>query len=381
MTAPLRTLFLMQQVLGHATHAASIERAARDDGDLDVRWVPVTYHRPGGWIERLPVPAGARGVGRAALEVQAALFRERPQVILFNSPAPAISALPWLGRVPAVISLDVTARQFDQEGEHFGHAPDGGGAMARAKHRVNAALLRRTRLLAPWSRWAAASLRDDYGVPDERITVVPPGVDLEAWRPASRPEAGDALPQVLFVGGDFVRKGGDLLLEWYRHRGRARCRLVIVSRDPAALAAAELGADVRRSEVPNAEGLRSLYRESDVFVLPSRSEPFGIAAVEALASGVPAVVARTGGLGEIVDDGVEGLTVPPGDPAALGQALDTLLEDAWLRRRLGAAARRQAELRFDERRNGRRILELLKEAAAGDGRREWWAAPAGEPRA
>jgi glycogen(starch) synthase len=66
-------------------------------------------------------------------------------------------------------------------------------------------------------------------------------------------------------------------------------------------------------------------------------EPLGQVAVECLAAGTPAVVTATGGLGEVVRDGVEGLLVPPGDVPALTEALDRLMADPELRRRLGAA--------------------------------------------
>lgn len=354
-----RVLFLMQQVLGHVSHSSGLERVARADPELEVIWVPVAYHRPGGVIERVFwLRPGTRGVLRAATEVQRALLRHRPEAVLFNSPALATSALAWMRRLPATISLDVTPRQFDREGEHFGHRADGNGVVAGFKHRVNRAVVREARVLAPWARWSASSLIEEYGADPARVEVVPPGVDLQLWQPSSSPQVG--LPRVLFVGGDFLRKGGDALTEWFRSRGRSLCQLTIVSRHPAALAARALGAEVRTDLGPNSPELVHLYQQSHVFALPSRSEPFGIAAVEALACALPSVVGRTGGLTDIVEDGVNGYLVAPGDGRALALALETLIGDATRRRRMGAAGRRRAEARFEIHRNGARLLELVK---------------------
>lgn len=370
MSGRYRVLFLMQQVLGHVTHSSSVERAARADPDLDASWVPITYGRPAGLIERLPLPPGAKGVARAAVDVQRALLTHRVDGVVFNSPALATSAVGWMGLLPTMISLDVTPRQFDREGLHFGHEADAGGRWAAFKHQVNTAVFRRAALLLPWARWAARSLLDEYGVDEKRIEIVPPGVDLQLWRQAAGSPRRAGPPQVLFVGGDFRRKGGDLLVDWYRCRGRDLSRLVVVSADPEAAAARSLGVEVHTDLSPNSARLRDLYAGSDVFVMPSRSEPFGIAAVEALASGLPVVATAQGGLTDIVEDGVNGRLVRPGDGRDLACALEALLADEAGRRAMGAEGRRLAAERFDAARNGQRLLDLVKQRIDGARGRE-----------
>jgi glycosyltransferase involved in cell wall biosynthesis len=85
----------------------------------------------------------------------------------------------------------------------------------------------------------------------------------------------------------------------------------------------------------------------DVFVMPSIADAFGVSAVEAQAAGVPVVFSDLPGVGEAVADGVGGVAVPPGDPAALAAAICRLLADAPLRRRLGEGGRRTVRERFD----------------------------------
>jgi GT2 family glycosyltransferase len=354
-----RVAFLMQQVLGHVTHSANLKKVVLEDPDIETVWVPITYRKEGGWIERLPVlPAHVKGVLRGAADVQMVLAKEKVDALLFNSPALATSAAWSMNRVPTTISLDITPRQFDREGVHFGHTPDGRGQVADLKHRWNQRIFSRCVALAPWSSWVQSSLESDYGVDPSKIVVIPPGVEVEAWAP--RAVERRALPQVLFVGGDFRRKGGDLVLDWFYQRGRGLCELQIVSEDPAVVGLEAPDIHVHRGLRPNDTELRQVYWGSDVFVLPSRSEPFGIACVEALASGLPVVATAVGGLTDIVEPGEDGYLVAPGDSRALGNAIETLLASEPLRRAMGEHGMRVAHERFDAGRNGRRLLDLVK---------------------
>ncbi len=361
MSARYRLVFFMQQVLGHVTHSANLESIVRADPEVEPVWVPITYWQVGGVIERLPVvPPHLKGSVRAVKEVWRILLRERADGIVFNTSALATSVTSWIKRVPTAISLDVTPRQFDREAAFFGHRADGDTPLARWKHRVNCRVFDRSALLVPWSSWVRTSLVEEYRVAPAKIEIIPPGVDLAGWDRVEQPRSG--LPQVLFVGGDFARKGGDSVVEWFRQRGRGLCELRIVTSDPAATALEAPDIHVHRDLRPNSQALRQLYWRSDLLVLPSRSEPFGIACVEALAASLPTVVTAVGGLTDIVEDGVNGYVIPPGDAQALDAALQALLRSPERRLSMGAAGRRMALERFDAERNGRRFLALIKAA-------------------
>jgi glycosyltransferase involved in cell wall biosynthesis len=103
------------------------------------------------------------------------------------------------------------------------------------------------------------------------------------------------------------------------------------------------------------EDVPALLANSHISVLPSCREPFGMAPVEAMAAGVPVVVSRTGGLAEIVTDGVNGLLVPVEDPAAIAAAIMRICADQALRQQLIVAGRQRAA-DFDE---DRALLSLL----------------------
>jgi glycosyltransferase involved in cell wall biosynthesis len=108
-----------------------------------------------------------------------------------------------------------------------------------------------------------------------------------------------------------------------------------------------LGVTDRASFAGMRADISDLLEASDLFCLPSQTEGLGIAAIEAMAAGLPAVVSRVGGLPEVVDDGITGLLVAPGDRVALARALAALLEDAPRAARMGEAGRARAHRCFD----------------------------------
>jgi len=179
-------------------------------------------------------------------------------------------------------------------------------------------------------------------------------------------------PVVGFVGRveprkaplDLVRAAPDV------RRGAPGARIVVVGDDPYAAdpayaerveREARAAGVERHGWVENAPGL---MRHLDVLVLPSRQEPFGTVLAEAMAVGTPVVATRVGGLAEVVDDGVTGRLVEPGDPAALGAAiLDVLAR----RDEMGAAARERAR-RFHTRLYADRFEALVGEGATAAAR-------------
>jgi glycosyltransferase involved in cell wall biosynthesis len=201
----------------------------------------------------------------------------------------------------------------------------------------------------------------DYGIPEERTAVVPPGVDLAAWQVPHRPERR-GVPRLLFVGGDFARKGGRLLLEVFRERLFGRAELDVVTREAVA---EEPGVRVHRGLSAGSEALQRLYREADAFVLPTLADCHSIASLEAMASGLPVVTTRVGANPEIVEEGETGFLVEAGDAGALARALTALVDDAGRARAMGQRGRQRAERLFDARRTVDRLVAEARRAAEG----------------
>jgi glycosyltransferase involved in cell wall biosynthesis len=232
---------------------------------------------------------------------------------------------------------------------------------ARARFELDAFCARRAALHFPYTRWAAAPLVEDCGVPAERVHPLNVGIDLERWPYARRGEdAAPERPKILFVGGDFARKGGPLLVDVFRRRFAAVAELHLVTREPPP----DLppGASIHADLVPNDPRLRALYAEADLFVLPTRADLSSFAVLEAMATGLPVVATRVGGITEIVRDGTTGYLVAPDDAAALADRIELLLGDPARRRRMGAEGRAVVEDEYNAAVNVPRMLDLMKAA-------------------
>src|SRR2546423_2887486 len=196
-----RVAFVMEQVLGHTTWSINL-RAALARLGAEVVWIETTLYRPGGVPERLPgLPTVARAGLRGLIDVRRGLAAERYDVLVFNTQKAAMLCQPYLLRTPTFLMTDVTPAQYDRMAGPYDERADAPWPVARAKHAVNRLNFHLARGVVPWSRWAGASFADEYGVPADRIHVIPPGVDTTVWRPAARPPS--VLPRLLFVGGNF----------------------------------------------------------------------------------------------------------------------------------------------------------------------------------
>jgi glycosyltransferase involved in cell wall biosynthesis len=231
-----------------------------------------------------------------------------------------------------------------------------------------ARVARRCDAMTAVSSWLCAQAADM--APGLRCEVAPMPVEADLFTPAP---AGQPRSRLLFVGRLTRQKGVDAL---FRAMARMRhpARLVIMGEGPerpALVALADaLGIAERvewRGQVSQRE-LATMYRMARALVVPSTGEGLGLVAVEAHLSGTPVVAFDSGGLPDVVRDGVDGLLVPPGDEEALAAALDRVLDDPHEADRLGAAGRADALARFTPRAVALRYLDLYERVMAARGR-------------
>lgn len=186
----------------------------------------------------------------------------------------------------------------------------------------------------------------------ENVRIWGRGVDLERFHPARRdPTIREAhgpagAVHLLYVGRVAREKDLDLLFDAVRQLADEDVHLIITGDGPY-LAEARAAAPARCTFTGYLTGheLSATYASADIFVFPSRTETYGNAVLEALASGLPVVAYAEGGVLENLSHGDNGLLCPPGDVEALGRAIRRLVYDEVLRRRLGRIARARAESR------------------------------------
>ena len=178
------------------------------------------------------------------------------------------------------------------------------------------------------------------------VTVAPSGVDVDTFSPAAKSFPPRETRVVLMTSrsGD-PSKGFRVLVEATRIlKGRGVRFEVVVPTYSTGHAEEE---SIRFAPWHSQEQLPRLYAGADICVVPSVwREPFGIAAVEAMAAGKPVVASRAGGLSDIVEDGVTGFLVEPGNAAELADRIARLIADPVLRVKMGRAGRQRAERRF-----------------------------------
>ena len=198
-------------------------------------------------------------------------------------------------------------------------------------------------------------LVDLYGADPDRIEVVPPGVDHAFFSPGSQSVARRATglgegPVLLFAGRIQPLKGVDVAVRTLAELDRSDARLIVVGGASGVDGGAE---EARLYELADAHGLAdrvvfvppqphhvlaTWYRAADVVLMPSRSESFGLVALEAAACGIPVVAAGVGGLRSLVEHGRTGYLVDGRDPTAYAERVACILDDPATAARMSVAA-------------------------------------------
>ncbi|MGQ9687979.1 MAG: glycosyltransferase [Desulfobaccales bacterium] len=358
---PARLVFLLEDLEYGGTQRQALELARRlDRGRFQVeiwvlragddlapvaqKWgIPVVWLARSGWVG----PQSLLGLGRR-------LWQAPPDLLMLLTVIPNIWGRLWgrLARVPRIVG---NCR---------------GGAAPWRQHE---------RCLWPLAHHIlcnASILKDllvsRYGVPAQRLTVVPNGVDTDFFQPP--PDGRPPGPPVLLSVARLVpdKDHDTLLAAFARVRGsHPEAELWLVGNGPRRTAleqkARDLGLAPQVKFLPPTPDIRHLYQQADIFVLSSVAEALPNVILEAMAAGLPVVATRVGGLPEAVTPEVTGLLVEPKDAVGLAEALTQLLDEPDTRRRLGRHGRERAVAEFSFSAMVRRHEEVWRRLLAPDG--------------
>ncbi|GAA4887757.1 glycosyltransferase family 4 protein [Actinomycetospora straminea] len=352
-----RHVHALAQALGTAGHDVVV--VARHPAGTDAETHPTTLERVGP-VRVLRVAedpphlefvrdlvAWTLGIGHAMLRAAAGLLRDwTPDVVHAHDwlVAHGAIALADLTGAPLVATLHAT-----EAGRHGGWLSQ---PLNQQVHSVEWWLARRADAVVTCSQAMRNEVAGLFDLDPEDVAVVHNGIDPVDWLRPGRPRTGP--PTLLYLGR----------LEWEKgvHDLVAALPAIRRAHPGTTLAVAGTGscsdwlaerarvARVRRAvrllgHVDDAT-LRDLLARADAAVLPSRYEPFGITALEAAAAGAPLVASRAGGLGEVVVDGVTGLSFAPGDVPGLARAVIRCLDDPDAARDRARAARDRLDTDF-----------------------------------
>jgi glycosyltransferase involved in cell wall biosynthesis len=323
-----RYLFNTLKEQGALTGAVSAEPST-----VRKRWIQLTNYHPNvsKWKMRYRLSTGLRDAMTRAAKTRMAAFRESDFDVVLQ--VGAWYDMPSTTRKPVVSYHDGNFARYVAGSASL---PAIASARLDRVRQYEQQLYSKLRLLFPMSAWLADSFMKDFGVPASKLFPVYAGINLD--RVADVPDRKYDTQRILFVGKDFTRKGGRVLLEAFKlvRRELPNAELTIIGpKLEEEIPGVRCLGFLSKATAAGQERLLEEYVRADMFVMPSLYEPFGIVFAEAMAHRLPCVGTTSCAMPEIIADGVTGFTVPPGDASALADRLITLLRDPALCRSMG----------------------------------------------
>ena len=356
--------FILSTTIGNQTHYLNLRKFVEKDPEVEPWWVSVN-HQATSTAERalrfLPRPLALRAWILHQLRPGLALLRRSDAVMIHQFEAEVICALrSYVARRPLIVSsTDEAPAKADEDYPVYpGHQSKSAGRKA-FRLSLDRWRARRFDLLIPFTHWAAALFHRNADVDEEKIVPIHVGVDLDIWTATEPVERSPGRPgKILFVGTDFERKGGELLLRVFSERFVDVAELhMVTGHAPNGF---HRNVHLHSDLTPNDPRLVELYAECDLLVLPTSADLAPWAFIEAMAVGRPCIGTNVGAVPEVIDDGVTGFVIPVNDAAALEEKMRLLLDDRELAREMGRRGRLKAERDYDAARNVPRILAAMK---------------------
>lgn len=364
---------------GHYAQFLNFQECCPPEEASRIEWAALPTDRSGDFWANLPgIPGGLRYRRHQLWHVRTAIETRQDWDALFFA-AMQIRFLPFLRHYRSYLYTDFAPSGKRELSPWYDDSVQGPRPVQALKQVLETRLLSACRGIFAMSRWAADGLIHDYGLDPARMHVVLPGANLNHWSYVDRVERTQGPVRILFVGGEFARKGGPLLLEWAERTAAQGWELDIVTWANAVSGWVSGCLEKSDSDQPrlgslaprlpnvrvhcglkaNTQALMNLYEQADIFCLPTQADGSSIASLEAMASGLPVLVGAVGGIPELIEDGQTGFLLRRDEPQDLAVKLEALIADAALRRQVGCAARRSCETYFNVTRQMREILAVM----------------------
>ncbi|HEY9636937.1 MAG TPA: glycosyltransferase family 4 protein [Coleofasciculaceae cyanobacterium] len=294
-------------------------------------------------------------------------------VLHFHSQVLALLSVELIKRLPTVVSIDQTAVQASQEKTHPNYRWTFAPNILLEKRVFEAAAQ-----VVAFSEWARSSVIEDYKIDEKKVNVIYSGVDtnaipygkseLHALRDRSEKNIQQRY-NILFVGGDFKRKGGEDVLDVFLTTLSESAELHLVTQTP--IECQHPNVHIYNTIKPYTPEWLKLYHQADVFVMPTYGDAFATVFMEAMAAGLPVIATRLSQIIEVVSHRETGFLIQPGDRHDLACRLRDLIENPNLGREMGAKGRLVAEQKFNTQKNFQTLETIFREISVDLLHKSW----------
>ncbi len=286
------------------------------------------------------------------------LSKKSYTVMHLHTQVMAFLALEYMNKIPTVVSIDFTAilksREMIDDRFKWTYSPN----ILMEQKVFNTA----SRIISS-SELAKRSAVKDYGISEDKVIVIPPGIDLSALNFAHHSHNKDAdTCNILFIGDDFVREGGNDLLSVFIDNFSDVATLHLVTNK--IIECNHERVRIYRNINSYTPEWKRLYQQADIFVMPTCHEGLSQVFMESMAAGLPIISPNSPQIKEVISDGVTGLLISPGNRHELAKKLKILIDNPALRMEIGMKAKEVSQLKFDAHKNCSHIERIFQELSA-----------------
>jgi glycosyltransferase involved in cell wall biosynthesis len=371
------TLSVMEDILGHRTYGQIMRNYFAKESPcnkIDFYWFkderklvikllarPLHTFFPNRWIQKENLDFSRFRIQIAmSLTARSLVTRKLKQkeysLLHLHTQGISLLLLDYIKKIPTIVSLDITAIQASREKTspifRWTYLPN----IWLEKQVYNA-----SRKIISFSNFAKESLVQDYKINEQKIVVIPPGINIkiiEFYDREKRLESNSF--RILFIGNDFKRKGGEVLLNVFLSSFSGVAELHLVTKESINVKHPNIQVH-NNIEAYTSEWLR-IYQQSDVFVMPTYSEAFGHVFLEAMAAGLPVIATNINAIPEMIIHGKTGFLIKPGDQKDLTDKIQALIMNPNLRWEMGKQGRIRVEQKFNIQHCFRNLEQAFREA-------------------